>query len=118
MYTHIWQKYLPAIRILLKRAANADQKIGLNKTDFEKGSRSGKPSCTFSVLVENGRLNNSNPPSVARELVTLLISDEHSKNLLRENIYKISLNAEMHLRIVNISATRNAQLPEQVGHPS
>jgi hypothetical protein len=103
MYTHIWQKYLPVIKILFKKSAAAEQKLGLNRTDFEKGSRSGKPSCSFSISVEKGRLSTANPPASARELIALLQEDATVKILLKQNHYKISLNTDLQLRILNIS---------------
>lgn len=103
MYTHIWHKYLPVIKILLKKSAAAEQKLGLNRTDFEKGSRSGKPSCSFSIIIDNGRLSTPNPPASARELIALLQEDATTKILLKQNHYKISLNADLQLRISNIS---------------
>ena len=36
MYTQIWNKYLPIIRILLKRSTGSDQTLNLNATDFER----------------------------------------------------------------------------------
>ena len=101
MYTHIWRKYLPVIKILLKKSAGAEQKLGLNRTDFEKGSRSGKPSCSFSIIMEKGRLITPSPPAPARELIALLHEDETAKVLLKQNDYKISLNNELQLRIIN-----------------
>lgn len=118
MYTHIWHKYLPVIKILLKKSAVAEQKLGLNRTDFEKGSRSGKPSCSFSIIMDKGRLSTHNPPASARELVNLLQEDATTKILLKQNHYKISLNTDLQLRISNISpeeTVANAQsLSEQV----
>ena len=36
MYTQIWSKYLPIIKILLKRSANGNQTLELNRIDFER----------------------------------------------------------------------------------
>jgi hypothetical protein len=58
MYSQTWNKYLPVIRILLKRSATAPQQTGLNKTDFETGgSRTRKLSCSFTIYP---RLRNRN----------------------------------------------------------
>jgi hypothetical protein len=118
MYTHIWQKYLPVIRILLKKSAIGEQKTGLNKIDFEKGSRSGKPSCTFTVVLEKGRFSVSNPPAPAKELVALLMADDITKNLLRHHTYKISLNADFFLRIINMTPAENSASAEPLSQPA
>jgi hypothetical protein len=118
MYTHIWQKYLPVIRILLKKSASAEQKIGLNRTDFEKGSRSGRPSCSFSIQLEKGRISTTNPPAPAKELVALLLTDENTKALLKQNNYKISLNTELYLRIINITPAENSSAIKSASQPA
>jgi len=36
MYTNIWTKYLPIIRIVMKRSLTAEQTLVLNAPDFER----------------------------------------------------------------------------------
>jgi hypothetical protein len=103
MYTHVWSKYLPVIRILLKKSATAEQKMGLNRTDFEKGNRARKPSCSFNVELVKGRFSTISQSAPAKELVVVLLEDEIAKGLLRQNNYKISLNSDLQLTIVNIT---------------
>ena len=103
MYTHVWSKYLPVIRILLKKSATAEQKMGLNRTDFEKGNRARKPSCSFNVEIIKGRFSTISQSAPAKELVSTLLEDETAKGLLRQNHYKISLNSDLQLTIVNIT---------------
>ena len=91
MYKHVWNKYLPVIRILLKRSASAVQKMGLNRTDFDKGTKGRKSSCTFHIELEKGRVTTISPAAPAKDLVALLLEDEITKALLRQNNYKISL---------------------------
>lgn len=101
MYTQIWNKYLPVIKILLKKSASEEQKLGLNRTDFEKGNRTRKPSCSFNVKITNGRFNTVSQSAAAKELVAVLLEDEVTKKLLRENQYQFILNADLQLRIIN-----------------
>lgn len=101
IYTQVWNKYFPVIRILLKKSAHGDQLLGLNRIDFEKTSRTRKPSCTFSIELVNGRLTNVARSEPARELVALLLGNEITKELLRENTYAISMNADFQLKIRN-----------------
>lgn len=104
IYTQVWNKYLPVIRILLKRSAQGDQLLGLNRIDFEKTSRSRKPACTFSIELVNGRFTSITRSEPARELVALLLENDTTKTLLRENTYTISLNADFQLKIKNKSS--------------
>jgi len=104
MYTHTWNKYLPVIRILLKRSVNEEQKVGLNRIDFENGSRNRKFSCSFNVELEKGRLSKMSQSAPAKELIAVLLEDAVSKDLLRENTYVISLNSSFQLTIKNLAA--------------
>jgi hypothetical protein len=102
MYTQTWNKYLPAIRILLKRSATSAQKMGLNRTDFERGNR--KPSCSFNIELERGRFVTVSQSAPAKDLVAALLEDEISKGLLKQNHYHISLSSDFQLSIVNKQA--------------
>lgn len=101
MYTQIWNKYLPVIRILLKKSVAEEQKLGLNRIDFEVGSRSRKPSCTFTVKLVKGHMDTVSQSVPARELIATLLDDEVAKDLLRKNHYVISLNSDFQLKIKN-----------------
>jgi hypothetical protein len=112
MYTHIWNKYLPVIKILLKKSVTAEQKMGLNRTDFEKGNRTRKPACSFNVELTNGRFNTVSQSAAAKDLVTVLLEDEIAKPLLRQNHYKISLNSDFQLSITNTTPVAEEVGPE------
>jgi len=109
MYEHIWSKYLPVIRILLKKSAVAEQKMGLNRTDFEKGNRTRKPACSFNIELANGRFVTITQSAPAKDLVSTLMGDPVTKDLLKQNHYTISLNSDFQLSIANntpvVSAT-------------
>jgi hypothetical protein len=104
MYSQTWNKYLPVIRILLKRAATAPQQTGLNKTDFETGgSRTRKLSCSFSIQLERGRLTALTNSVAAKDLVAILQQDDVVAALMQRNGYEISLNASFQLTVSMIT---------------
>lgn len=104
MYTYTWKKYLPVIRLLLKRSATAEQTVSLNRTDFEKTTKLRKPACSFSVEIVKGRLTTINNQSVpAKDLIEILQEDEIAKTLMRQFQYAISLNSDFILSIKNIT---------------
>lgn len=107
MYEHVWSKYLPVIRILLKKSAVAEQKMGLNRTDFEKGNRNRKPACSFNIELENGRFVTLSQSAPAKDLVSTLLADDVTKGLLKQNHYTISLNTDFQLRITNSTSAVN-----------
>ncbi len=104
MYTHIWNKYLPIIKILLKRSATADQTLSLNRIDFERAGSGRKAGYKFNIDFSNGKVSNviSGSP-LASDLAAVLLQDEMARNLFRENEYQVSLNTKFQLSIKNAS---------------
>ena len=101
MYIITWKKYLPVIRLLLKKSAQAEQKMTLNRTDFERTSRLRKPVCSFDIEVINGRLNRLNPAAQVKSLMEVLTQDDVANQLLRKKHYAISLSSDFQLSIKN-----------------
>ncbi len=101
MYIITWKKYLPVIRLLLKKSAQAEQKMTLNRTDFERTSRMRKPVCSFDIEVINGKLNRLNPAAQVKSLMEVLTQDEAANQLLRKKHYAISLSSDFQLSIKN-----------------
>ena len=49
MYNHIWKKYLPIIKILLKKSISEDQILDLNRIDFERAGTGRKAGYKFKI---------------------------------------------------------------------
>ena len=103
MYKHVWNKYLPVIRILMKRSVSGVQKLPLNRTDFEKVSRGRKAYPTFHIELEKGKVATVSASVPAKELVASLLEDETSRSLLRQNNYKFTLKSDLELIITNLT---------------
>ena len=121
MFTQVWNKYLPIIKILMKRSATGSQSMDMNRTDFERAAGGRKAKFTFSVELHKGRIqNSSNPSPLARDLATLLQEDEMTRLLVRQFDYQFSMNASFQLGIKNISpaesATDSTEAKEQSGN--
>ena len=113
MYTYTWKKYLPVIRLLLKRSADAEQTVSLNRTDFEKTTKLRKPACSFSVEIVKGRLSAGNLSVPAKDLVGILQEDEAARILMRQHQYSISLNSDFLLSIKNITPPGETVVEEE-----
>src|SRR5437870_3735134 len=102
MYIHIWNKYLPIIKILLKRSVTNEQTLDLNRIDFEKAGSGRKAGYKFSIQFSKGRVTNvvSGSP-LASDLVTVLQHDGILKTLLVDNDYQLCLNTKFQLSIKN-----------------
>ena len=114
MYTYTWKKYLPVIRLLMKKSAASEQTVSLNRTDFEKTTKLRKPACSFAVEIVKGRMNSMHNQSVpARDLVEILQEDETTRNLTRQHQYAISLNSDFILSIKNITPVEEVMQEEK-----
>lgn len=109
MYTSTWKKYLPVIKLLLKRSASGEQMLKLNRTDFEKSNRTRKPACSFSIELTKGKLNTLTQSVPAKDLLEIIGQDDVAKTLLRQQNYAISLDSDLVLKIRNTSPAELAQ---------
>ena|SRR5581483_8421958 len=102
MYTQIWNKYLPVILILIKRSAVTEQTFVLNRTDFERVSKSNKAGYNFTIQFTNGKVvDRTNLTEVAKALASALLEDAVFANLLVENNYEFKFNTKLQLHIKN-----------------
>jgi hypothetical protein len=56
VYTYIWNKYFPVIRVLMKRSADTEQTLELNRIDFERSGKGRKAVYKFNIEFTNGKL--------------------------------------------------------------
>lgn len=104
MYTQIWNKYIPVIRILLKRTPQGDQVLTLNRIDFERAGSARKAGYKFSIEFSKGKVSNviSNV-LLAPELAQAMLDDNVIKDLLLNNDYIVSLNTKFQLTLKNVT---------------
>ncbi|MBI3883718.1 MAG: hypothetical protein HY305_05785 [Sphingobacteriales bacterium] len=107
MYTHIWNKYLPVIRILLKKSATGNQTLDLNRVDFERAGSGRKAGYKFDIQYEDGRVGNVISGSdLASNLAAVMLEDTGTKAILKDNNYTVSLNTRFQLLIKNTSPAK------------
>lgn len=120
MFTQVWTKYTPIIRILLKKSASSDQTLDMNRIDFERAGSGRKAGYKFTIEFRKGRVSNliSSSP-LATTLAGILTQDPVIKDLLQKADYDISLNTKFQLHIKNLTANNEAlQEAEQVETPA
>ena len=106
-YLQTWKKYLPVIRLHLKRSLTEDQSFKLNITDFESAGDRGKSGYTFNITMDNGKVtNNISGSAVARDLYEALRSDDTIKAMLQDKSIKISVGKSyiLSIKTTHISA--------------
>ncbi len=114
MYLQTWNKYLPVIRILLKRSIAGPQQMSLNRIDFETGgSRTRKLTCSFNIQLERGRLVTLSQSVTVKNLLEVLQQDDAVAQLMRQNMYEINLTNAFQLTITNITPVLEEETPEE-----
>jgi hypothetical protein len=102
MYTYIWNKYLPVIRILLKKSAAGDQLLSLNREDFERAGTGRKAGYKFIIAFTDGKVSNVISGSdLASHLASAMLEDNATKAVLRGGQYEVILNTKFQLTIKN-----------------
>ena len=103
MYNTVWAKYLPIIRIVMKRSIHAEQILTLNAPDFERVGLKRKAGYKFNFGMKEGKLKNVIIDfPIASSLATVLLEDKVVQDLIRENEYQFSLSAKYELTIRHI----------------
>lgn len=104
MYTQIWSKYLPIIKILLKRTANGDQVLDLNRIDFERAGSGRKAGYKFNIEFNKGRVANIiSGSALASDLAFVMLEDINVKTILLENHFTVSLNTKFQLSLKRVT---------------
>lgn len=110
MFTNFWNKYLPVIKILIKRSKSGGQQLAINQSDFEKAGLARKTANKFNLLFKNGKVDNVVIASpIAAELASNLLRDESIKALFADNDYRIALNTKHQLSIEQVEREEKAE---------
>ena len=104
MFVPTWNKYLPVLKILLKRSVNGEQTLTMNASDFQRAAGGRKIKFSFTITLHKGRLQTmDNPPPIARELVAVLQQDQIINQFIRQHDIEFSLSNSLQLLIKNIT---------------
>lgn len=118
MVTNIWNKYLPVIKILLKRSKAGEQLLVINQSDFERVGLAKKAGNKFTLTFRSGKVENAVMPSpVAGELAFGLLHDESVKAILAEHDYRLTMDTKYKLHIEQLDTEENTEpVAEQLHH--
>lgn len=108
-YAVVWNKYLPIIRILLKKSALQEQVLDLNRIDFERAGGTRKSGYRFVVNYIDGRpdaLYSGN--DLVQTFISVLQNDEVINSHLLKNDYTFTFTSKYQLQIKNSLAGQAA----------
>jgi hypothetical protein len=104
MFVPTWNKYLPVLKILLKRSVNSDQTLTMNASDFQRAAGGRKIKFSFSMTLHKGRLHTIDKPTpMAKEFAAILQQDPVTNQLIRQFDLEFSLSNSFQLLIKNIT---------------
>jgi|SRR4029079_7963921 hypothetical protein len=102
MFLQTWNKYLPVIKILLKRSVNGEQTLDMNSSDFQRASGGKKVKFTFSIPLIRGRVPTGGIfPAVAKDLISVLQQDNTALRFVQQNELEFAMNSDFQLYIRN-----------------
>lgn len=104
-FISVWNKYLSAIRILLKKSAKEDQVLGMNRMDFERAVGIRKSGYRFVVNYIDGKpdaLYSGN--DLVQTFISALANDETIHSLLVKYNYTFTFTSKYQLQIKNNSS--------------
>ena|SRR5882672_637207 len=88
----LWTKYLPAIRILLKRSLNEVQQITLSKLEMQSVDNRKNVNHSFNLDILKGKIENSvGVPPMGKDLYNVLSNDQITRNFMTDK----SINIQM-----------------------
>lgn len=103
MYNHIWKKYLPIIKILMKKSLTEEQVLTLNRIDFERAGTGRKAGYKFIIEFTDGKVGNViSGSALAMHLAQVIVEDEGAKQIIEEYNFEVSLNTKFQLTIRNV----------------
>jgi hypothetical protein len=103
MYNHIWKKYLPIVKILMKKSITEDQILTLNRIDFERAGTARKSGYKFKIDFIDGKVGNViSGSTLATHLAQTILEDEAAKEILSSHNFEIILNTKFQLIIKNL----------------
>jgi hypothetical protein len=101
LFLSAWKKYVPVIRILIKKSAEEIQVLNMNRTDFEKDAKR-KYGYKFVVHFVNGKSDTFIADSeIIQSFIYALRDDEITSQLLLKYDYSFTLNNKYQLEIKN-----------------
>lgn len=104
MYNHIWKKYLPIIKILMKKSISEDQVLDLNRIDFERAGTGRKAGYKFKIEFADGKVSNViSGSTLAMHLAQVILEEDSTKQILAEHDFEVSLNTKFQLTIKHVS---------------
>ncbi|MEP6465482.1 MAG: hypothetical protein ABJB05_04220 [Parafilimonas sp.] len=113
-YTSVWFKYVPILRIVIKKSSTQEQVFAFNRIDFERAGYARKSGYRFTVSFNNNRTDLIFAGNeLIQTFVSVLQEDEVISQLLSTNNYTFVFSSKFILHIKNNGPSIPADVPEE-----
>lgn len=111
-YLHLWKKYMPVIRLLLKKSG--DQKLQLYRHEFESTGVKNKAGYLFNIEMVNGKvMNRISAVAIAKDLVQCMAETPAINEWLKTQSVNFSMGKSFELNIYKVSADVQEEINPQ-----
>ncbi len=91
-YIPLWKRFLPVIKIQLKKSLIKTETLQMNQTNFTATGDRESSGYTFNLEIEKGKVKNDiSGTAVARDLYAVLNDDSALKEFFQDKHLKISM---------------------------
>ena len=89
----LWTKYLPAMRILLKKAMNEEQQLAFGKIELQAVDNRKNVNFSFDLEISNGKIESTlGVSSMGKDLFNVLNGDLLVRNFMADKKIVIQMN--------------------------
>ncbi|MEO5563151.1 MAG: hypothetical protein ABIR18_06950 [Chitinophagaceae bacterium] len=100
MFLALWTKYLPIIRILLKKAGPEEQKLAVGKLELQSVDNRKNANYSFELEIANGRVEKGiGSKAISKDLFIILNNDPTVRSLMPDKIITISMGKSLQLSL-------------------
>ena len=88
----LWTKYLPVIRILLKKSVNGEQQVSLGKMELKSVDNRKNANYSFNLDISKGKVENRiGSAAIGKDLFTILTNDSMVNDFMRDKTISIRM---------------------------
>ena len=96
----LWTKYLPVIRILLKRSVNEEQQVALDKMELNSVDNRKNANYSFDLEILKGKVqNNIGGNAIGKDLVRVLSNDPVVSDFMSDKNITIHMGKNFQLTL-------------------
>lgn len=99
-YLALWTKYLPAIRILLKKSVVEEQQMAVGKLELQSIDTRKNSNFSFNMAISHGKIENSmSVHAMGKDLFSVLSGDAVVRTFLQDKNISIEMSKSTMLKI-------------------